>query len=209
MGLLSLFGLRSGAEGRSGTVLRSDRLLLRPPRVEDYEAWSALRRESRAFLQPWEPRWPSDHLTRPSFRRRVRWAGNEAEADRAYSFLAFLRDDEALVGGITLSNVRRGPARSGSLGYWVGERHARRGYMDEAVGRMEDFAFDDLGLVRLEAACLEENDASRRLLERRGYASEGIVRGYLEVDGEVRDHVLYAKLAEEVARSRAYRERRA
>lgn len=194
MSLLALFGWTDRPR-RQSIVLRTDRLLMRPPALEDQQAWSALREESRAFLQPWEPRWPRDHLSRPAFQRRVRWASSEAGADRAYSFLLFRQKDEKLVGGLTVSNIRRGPSRSASLGYWIGEPYAKRGYMCDAVTRAADFVFDDLELIRLEAACLEANAASRALLDRCGFRSEGIVRGYLEVNGAVRDHILYARLA--------------
>jgi ribosomal-protein-alanine N-acetyltransferase len=153
---------------------------------------------SRDFLQPWEPRWPKDHLSRGAFKRRIRWATTEADAGRAFAFLLVDIQDETLIGGITVSNIRRGPSRSASLGYWVGEAHARKGYMRDAVECVAGFAFDTLELVRLEAACLENNTASRALLERCGFKAEGVVRGYLEVNGTVRDHVLYARISDEL-----------
>lgn len=195
MGLGALFGWGATRAARQPIVLLTDRLRIRPPRLEDQGAWTALRLASREFLQPWEPRWPNDHLSRGAFKRRIRWAAVEAQAERAYSFLMFSVHDDALIGGITVSNIRRAPSRSASLGYWVGQAHARQGYMSDAVECVAAFAFDTLGLVRLEAACLENNIASRALLERCGFQAEGIVRGYLEVNGAVRDHVLYARLA--------------
>ena len=197
MSLRALFGLGPSRVTRKSLDLMTDRLHLRPPRIEDFKAWSALREESREFLQPWEPRWPNDHLSRSAFKRRVRWATGEANAERAFALLLFSRDDNTLIGGITVSNIRRGPSRSASLGYWVGEAHARQGYMREAVERVAEFGFQTLGLVRLEAACLENNMASRALLERCAFQAEGIVRGYLEVNGTVRDHLLYARLAQD------------
>lgn len=193
----ALFGLSPDRVPNKPVVLATDRLRMRAPRLDDQEMWSRLRENSRSFLQPWEPRWPRDHLTRPAFRRRVRWANTEAHAERAFAFLIFHKLEDTLIGGITISNIRRGPSRSASLGYWVGEPHARQGFMRDAVERVARFAYDDMKLVRLEAACLESNVASRALLERCGFQSEGIVRGYLEVNGTVRDHILYARLAQD------------
>ena len=186
-----------GARGSALPLLRTDRLELRVPEVEDFAEWMRLRRSSRDFLQPWEPRWPRDHLTSRSFRRRVRWARAEAGSGRSWSFLIFTRNPRRMVGGITLSNIRRGPAQSGTLGYWVGEDHARHGYMTEAVEALSDHAFGELGLTRLEAACLEENAASRALLAACGFRFEGVVRSYLEVDGVVRDHMLFARVTDD------------
>jgi len=99
------------------------------------------------------------------------------------------------VGALTLSNVRRGVAQTGTLGYWIGEPHARRGYMTSAVRLMCDFAFRHLGLHRVEAACLPQNTPSIGLLRKTGFA-EGLARGYLKIAGEWRDHLLFARLSD-------------
>lgn len=189
------FGLFRGQDATPLPRLQSDRLELRILGIDDFPEWARLRRESRDFLQPWEPQWPRDHLSHRSFRRRVRWARLEARSGRALSFLIFSRASRRMVGGITLSNIRRGPSQCGTLGYWVGEDHIRQGYMAEATQAVVDHAFSTMGLMRLEAACLEENIASRALLKRCGFRFEGVARAYLEVNGAVRDHMLFARTA--------------
>src|SRR4051812_33259068 len=99
-------GLRLGGEG----------IYLRPPRAADYLDWRDLRAASRAFLQPWEPTWPSDDLTRAAFRRRLVAYARDRDLGAAYPFFIFREDDDALAGGITLSNIRRGVAQMGSIG---------------------------------------------------------------------------------------------
>jgi hypothetical protein len=91
--------------------------------------------------------------------------------------------------------VRRGVAQAGTIGYWVGETHARQGIMTEAVGLVLRYAFDELGLHRVEAACLPHNAASRGLLRKCGFQEEGYAAQYLKINGAWRDHVLYAHLA--------------
>src|ERR1700683_4593069 len=93
---------------------------LRTPQMTDYNDWAALREESRAFLTPWEPTWPADDLTRSSFRRRVRRYAEDLRTDQGYAFLIMRNTDGALVGGLTLANIRRGVAQAASLGYWMG-----------------------------------------------------------------------------------------
>ena len=100
----------------------------------------------------------------------------------------------ALVGGLTLCNVRRGVTQSCTLGYWVGAAHAKRGYMTAAVRAVVPFVFDSLELHRLEAACLPTNTASMRLLKRTGFTREGLARRYLRINGDWQDHLLYALL---------------
>lgn len=174
--------------------LETERLTLRPPQHGDWRAWSALRAESAAFLQPWEPTWADDHLSRRSFTNRVYWAQRSISAGSAVPLFLIRREDEMLVGAITLDNIRRGPAQAGTTGYWVGAPHARQGYMREALQALVHHAFTTMDLSRIEAGCLPENTASRRLLEQCGYKYEGVAQSYLQIAGRWRNHVLYANL---------------
>jgi ribosomal-protein-alanine N-acetyltransferase len=177
--------------------LEGKKVAIRPPQARDWQEWALLRERSRAFLTPWEPTWPADALARSAYQRRLKRQILEWRDDEAYSFLAFARDTGGVVGGIGLSNIRRGVAQTGTVGYWVGEPYARRGYMSEATRLSLDFAFGQLGLHRVEAACLPTNAPSRGLLDKVGFQYEGYARGYLRIDGAWRDHVLYAILREE------------
>ena len=170
---------------------------LRPPRRNDYQEWAELRSRSRAFLQPREPTWPADDLTRSAFRRRLDAYARERAAGSAYRFLVFRSEDDRLVGGLSLSNVRRGVAQMATLGYWIGEPFANQGHTTRAVNAAVRFSFKTLGLHRVEAACVPENDRSRRVLEKAGFDYEGRARAYLRIDGVWRDHLLFARVAEE------------
>ena len=175
----------------SGLRVEGEGVSLRPPRAGDYAEWRELRAASRAFLQPWEPTWPADDLSRAAFRRRLIAYARDREAGAAYPFFVFRETDGALSGGITLSNVRRGVAQMGSVGYWCGKAYARNGHTLAAVRALSEFAFRTLGLHRLEAACIPENAPSRRLLEKAGFVEEGFARAYLKINGGWRDHVLF------------------
>ena len=175
----------------SGLRLNGQGVRLRPPKWVDHQEWMELRQASRAFLQPWEPTWGEDDLTRPAFRRRLASYQRDIEAGVAFPFFVFREEDGALVGGVTLSNVRRGVAQMGSLGYWVGQAHAGRGYATAAVRAMVGHAFDELKLHRVEAACVPANIASRRVLEKSGFVLEGQARAYLKINGAGADHLLF------------------
>ncbi|MFK7944841.1 MAG: GNAT family N-acetyltransferase [Paracoccaceae bacterium] len=179
---------------KSRLEIPTERLVLRPPSMRDYETWSQLRRDSRGFLVPWEPNWSRDHLSVRAYRNRVVWSERAIRQGDALPLLLVREEDQRVVGGVTLSNIRRQPAQAGTLGYWVGEPFARLGYMTEALHALRSYAFGDLDLSRLEAACLPENDASRRLLERCGFKYEGVAQAYLQINGRWRNHVLYAAL---------------
>jgi ribosomal-protein-alanine N-acetyltransferase len=175
----------------SGLRIEGEGVRLRPPRASDYGEWRELRAASREFLQPWEPTWPADDLTRAAFRRRLAAYARDREAGTAYPFFVYRTRDDALTGGITLSNVRRGVAQMGSVGYWSGKPFARQGHTLAAVRALTLFAFRSLALHRLEAACLPHNVASRTLLNRAGFQEEGLAQAYLKINGVWRDHVLF------------------
>ncbi len=170
---------------------------LRIPQSNDFTEWAALREVSRAFLVHWEPTWPADDLTRGAFRRRLKRYMDDLRGDLAYAFLIFRNDDNAMVGGLTLANIRRGVAQAGSIGYWVGAPFARQGYMTAAMRTLVPFCFGTLRLHRLEAACIPTNFPSIGLLEKTGFQREGYARSYLCINGLWQDHLLYACLKDD------------
>jgi len=186
---------RAFGDAPAGAVVEGKRLYLRRPRVGDFRQWAQLREQSRTFLTPWEPTWHGGALTRESYRRRLRRAQQEWREETGYGFLLLRKSDGALLGGLTLGAVRRGVSDSCVLGYWLGAPFARQGLMTEAVHCALDFAFDRLGLHRVEAACLPANLASRGLLLKCGFREEGIAREYLRINGAWADHVLFAILS--------------
>ena len=174
--------------------IMGDGVILRTPQMSDHPAWAEVREASRQFLTPWEPTWPADDLTRSAFRQRMKRYAEDMRTDQAYPFFLFRKEDETLIGGLALANIRRGVAQAGSLGYWIGQAHTRKGYMTAAVRALLPVAFDVLRLHRMEAACIPTNAASVRLLEKSGFRREGYARAYLCINGTWQDHLLYAQL---------------
>ncbi len=179
---------------RRKLTIETGRMTLRLPQHADWRAWSEVRRHSATFLAPWEPVWSPDHLSRRAFTNRVYWASRALAQGTAVPLMMIRRGDQALLGAITLDNIRRGPAQAGTLGYWIGADHARQGFMREAIEALVHHAFTTLDLSRIEAATLPENAASRRLLESTGFKYEGVAQSYLQIGGRWRTHVLYANL---------------
>ena len=187
-------------ESSDDETLLGDGVTLRPPAVSDYSDWAKLRGASRAHTEPWEPLWAPDELTKSAFRRRI----DRYQADRAsgagYPFFVMRARDGVLIGACNLNNVRRGVLQAADIGYWIGAPYVRQGHARAAVRRVVAFAFDTLGLHRIEAACRPENAPSRRLLEQVGFVHEGLARGYLNIAGEWRDHDKFALLASDPRR---------
>lgn len=187
-------------------VARGAKVALRPLQMADFGPWAELRTLSRDHLTPFEPVWPRDELLKSAYRRRLRYYQREQREDLGYAFGVFTNDTDKLVGGVSLSNVRRGVTQAGQLGYWLGLPNIRQGLMADAVATIVPYAFYGLRLHRIEAATLANNAPSIRVLERNGFEREGFARGYLKINGEWRDHILFALIADDVQSQNAARD---
>jgi [ribosomal protein S5]-alanine N-acetyltransferase len=189
--------LRSQSPLDGEAEIHGARVVLRHPAMGDYGPWAELRALSRQHLTVWEPAWARDELSRSAFRRRLRQYQRELRDDQGYAFFLFRQGDAVLLGGLSISTIRRGVAQAASIGYWIGAPHAGNGYMTDAVRAVLPFAFGTLGLHRLEAACLPHNVPSQRVLEKTGFRREGTARRYLKINGVWQDHILFALLQED------------
>lgn len=174
-------------------------LYLRQPVESDFKAWVKLREESKDFLKPWEPLWPEDDLTNIGFRRRLKAYAQQRQSGVGRTYFIFKKENNTLIGGISLTRITHGTTRSAMIGYWMGVQHAGQGNMKKAVLAISKFAFTNLKLKRLEAACVPGNDTSINLLKKCGFREEGFAREYLEINGVREDHILFAILPTDYA----------
>jgi ribosomal-protein-alanine N-acetyltransferase len=174
---------------------------LHPLRRSDARDWARSRTGNEAWLSPWEPSaavpWPDRH-TPAAYRAMRRAAGRRARVGMSMPFAVSY--EGRFAGQVTVDNIVRGALRSGHLGYWVDSAVAGRGVASLAVALVCDHAFGPVGLHRLQADIRPENAPSRRLVERLGFRQEGLFRSYLDIDGDWRDHLAYALLAEDAPR---------
>ncbi len=178
--------------------LNGARHYLRHPKRSDYEQWACLRAASMDFLQPREPLWAKDDLTPQGFSRRLDQYQRDIKIGRSLPYLIFSKDDDTLLGGINVSNIRRGICQMASIGYWMGVPFAGQGHMRSALALVLPYLFDFQGLHRIEAACLPDNAASISVLERQGFRREGLAKRYLCINGQWEDHILYGLLREDL-----------
>ena len=169
-----------------------------PLRRGDAAEWSRLRLANEAWLSPWEPTaavsWRDRH-TPAAYRAMRRVVARRARLGTSLPFA--VRVEGRLSGQVTVDNIVRGALRSGYLGYWIDRSVAGRGMASLAVALVCDHAFTQVGLHRLQADIRPENLPSQRLVERLGFRQEGLLRRYLDIDGDWRDHYTYALLAED------------
>jgi ribosomal-protein-alanine N-acetyltransferase len=186
------------AVSRISTELVGRRVRLRPLREDDYEAWSEVRTRCRDWLLPWEPRpagapYPSEDRT--TFTTRCSMRERERQLGTGYGFGIFAMG--RFVGEVNISSVTRGAFQNAYVGYWVDQAQAGRGYVPESCVLLFRFAFEEIGLHRLQISIIPRNRPSRRVAQKLWLRGEGIALRYLEIDGRWEDHVRYALTAEE------------
>lgn len=171
------------------------RVYLRYPQPRDRESFVAIRRASREYLEPWEPRAPAgfDAFGHDQFE----WVYRSRRRPEQERMFVFELAGRGLVGQVSLGAITRGPLQSAYMGYWVGVDTAGKGYMTEAIGLMLRHAFERLGLHRVEANIQPHNEASKKVAARNGFRLEGFSPRYLQIAGRWADHERWAITVED------------
>jgi ribosomal-protein-alanine N-acetyltransferase len=170
---------------------------LRLPEPEDAEAFLDLVVRNRDHFRPYEPRRPPAYFTLAGQRDQIAAARRQAQLGERFEFGVWDRNGSGLVGRISLGGISRGALQNAYLGYGIDREHGGRGYASQAVTLAVRVAFDDLGLHRVQAAVVPENKASARVLEKCGFREEGLARRYLFLDGQWKDHRMFALTPED------------
>ena len=180
-------------------LITGQRVALRHLRERDEREWVALRRSSRAFLEPWEPApRPGDDPFGPPGFARSRTSGDSPTVQR--HVIVTLEGAPApagtIVGMVNLSQICGWPFLNAIMGYWVGAAHTRRGYAREGVELCVRRAFEQLDLHRVEANIIPTNAPSLALVRALGFREEGFSPEYLQIAGAWRDHTRWAMTRE-------------
>ena len=180
---------------------------LRPMRYRDQAEWERVRRANYAWLRPWEATLPGGSHTLPtSYGGLVRSLRQQAREGRMLPWVIFFdppvergaQPRPQLAGQLTVSGIVGGSASWGQIGYWLDQRFAGRGIVPTAVAMAVDYCFNALALHRIEIAIRPENEKSLRVVQKLGFRLEGTRPRYLHIDGDWRDHLVFALNAEEV-----------
>ena len=179
--------------------LRGQRVTLRPLAPGDWEAWREVRKRCRDWLVKWEPRAIAGHPDptedRRAFVARCSARDRERELGSGYGFGIFVGD--RFCGEINLNSIQRGPFQNAYIGYWMDEAMAGNSYTPESVVVLLQFAFEELGLHRVQISIIPRNAASRRVVEKLSLRAEGVAERYLEINGTWEDHIRFAITSEE------------
>ncbi|WP_370288778.1 GNAT family N-acetyltransferase [Nocardioides sp.] len=172
---------------------------LRPIRARDGAAWRTARRRNAAWLARWDATAPPGADARPlTFRALVKRLRRSAR--RGHSFPFVVEVDGQFAGQVSVNNIVRGSAQFASVGYWIDQRFAGKGVIPRAVAMVVDHAFFVAKLHRIEICIRPENSNSLRVVEKLGLHEVGYAPRFLHIDGDWRDHRIFAVTREDVPR---------
>lgn len=171
-------------------VLDSARLQLTPLSLDDAAAFFAIQSDPAVMRY-----WNHAPWTAIGQARNAIALARQALAEGSRLTLGVrARDTGALLGTCLLFAIDTGSGRA-EVGYNLASTAQGHGYMNEALDRLVTYAFEELGLRRLEAEIDPRNRPSAKVLERLGFRQEGLLRERWSVDGEISDSALYGLLA--------------
>lgn len=167
---------------------------VRPLRLRDWRQLEAILQAERKWLEPWEATVPggSRFLDVKGMVRNLQRQHRDGSA-----IAAIIEYRGKMVGQLNVANILYGSVSSGSIGYWVSEKCAGKGITPAAVALIVDYMFIRMGLHRAEIAIRPENKASLRIVEKLNFRHEGTKQRFIHIDGDWRDHEIFALTREE------------
>jgi [ribosomal protein S5]-alanine N-acetyltransferase len=182
------------------TLLTGDRIYLRHYTSEDAQELTDFQIRNRDFFSPYFAGRQDSFYTLEQQQKDIESFKEAKEQDRRYTFGIYLKDSGGMIGEISLFDIKRGNLQKAIVGYCMDHGHTGKGYMNEALQLVIGYSFGELGLHRLEAGAMPMNTGSLRTLRRNGFQEEGTARSYLHINGQWHDHVMFALLAEDIAK---------
>jgi len=171
---------------------------IRPTEPSDAREQLGLRLANRDHTGPWDPLRDESFYTEAGQRLELDLDQRSWAAGNAYAFAVLdIEGRDRIIGRVALSNVVRGPWQNATLGYWIDKDSVGQGHASRAVRLALAYAFDHVGLHRVQPAIIPRNAASKRVAQKVGFRHEGRALRYLKINGVWEDHDIYALTSED------------
>lgn len=175
-------------------ILKGEKVFLRVLQEEDAALFTEILKENKHYWSIYEPRQDPSFYKVSTQKEKIRESIYQMRNRREYSFGVFDNQTGSLIGHISLYNIKRLPFLSAFVGYSIDKKETGRGIGTESVRLVTKFAFEQVGLHRIEAYVSPRNKGSIAVLEKSGYVQEGLLRRILYINGTWEDHYIYAIL---------------
>ncbi|EON74473.1 GNAT family N-acetyltransferase [Lysinibacillus sphaericus] len=179
-------------KGGNVVSIQGGKCYVRTFQEKDAQNLSGLVSRNKYFWSTYEPLQRPEYYTVDAQYKKILESLYLMDSKREFSFGIYEQGTNNLIGHIALYAVKRLPYSSAFVGYAMDEIYIGKGIVTEAVELVVRFAFEQIGLHRVEAYVSTQNNASIRVLEKSGFQREGLLRQLLYINGQWVDHYMYA-----------------
>lgn len=179
-------------------VYETERLKLKDISLGDASLLLDYLLKNRRFFEPWEPFRTENYFTLKSTNSLIENQIKSTKDGNSLSLYIFNRNEDRIIGDVSLTNIVHGVFQSCYLGYKLDESEINNGKMTEALIQVIKIAFEEYKLHRIEANIMPRNIRSINLVKKFGFINEGLSRSYLKINGEWEDHFHFVLLNSEV-----------
>ena len=183
-------------KGGNVVSIKGKKCYVRTFQEKDARNLTGLVSRNKYFWSTYEPLNRPEYYTVDTQYKKIQESLYLMGSQREFTFGIYDLSTDYLIGHIALYSIKRLPYSSGFVGYAMDEAYVGKGIVTEAVELIIHFAFEEVGLHRVEAYVAPENKASIRVLEKAGFQQEGLLRKLLYINGKWVDHYMYARLEE-------------
>ncbi|MFJ7952075.1 GNAT family N-acetyltransferase [Lysinibacillus sp. NPDC096418] len=181
-------------KGGNVVLIEGKKCYVRTFQEKDARSLTGLVSRNKYFWSTYEPLNRPDYYTVDTQYKKIQESLYLMGTQREFTFGIYELGTDYLIGHIAIYSVKRLPYSSGFVGYAMDEAYVGKGIVTEAVELVANFAFEEIGLHRIEAYVAPENRPSIRVLEKAGFQQEGLLRKLLYINGKWVDHYMYARL---------------
>ncbi len=181
-------------KGENVVSIQGRKCYIRTFYEKDAQSLTDLVCRNKYFWSTYEPLQRPEYYTINAQYKKIQESLYLMDSKREFTFGIFEPGTHNLIGHIALYAVKRLPYSSGFVGYAMDEIYIGKGIVTEAVNMVVQFAFEQVGLHRVEAYVSTQNNPSIRVLEKAGFQREGLLRKLLYINGKWVDHYMYARL---------------
>ncbi|UDK98439.1 GNAT family N-acetyltransferase [Lysinibacillus sphaericus] len=181
-------------KGGNVVSIQGEKCYVRTFQEKDAQGLTGLVSRNKYFWSTYEPLQRPEYYTVDAQYKKIQESLYLMSSKREFTFGIYEQGTNNLIGHIALYAIKRLPYSSAFVGYAMDEIYIGKGIVTEAVELVVQFAFEQIGLHRVEAYVSTENNASIRVLEKSGFQREGLLRKLLYINGQWVDHYMYARL---------------
>lgn len=176
----------------------TDRLILRRLKVEESNQLLDYMQRNKSFLQEWEPLRDENYYLKEAIKTTIENENKSFENKTSLCLYIFNKDEDKIIGNVSLTNIVYDVFQSCYLGYKLDEAEINQGKITEALKKLIEIAFEEYKLHRIEANIIPKNIRSLKVIKKLGFIEEGLSKKYLKINGNWEDHFHFVLLNEEV-----------